>query len=135
MCRIIYLLLLVIAMHTTPAVAAERPNVIIMVADDLGWSDVGFHGGEIDTPSLDRLAAEGVELSRFYTTPICSPTRAALMTGRDPMRLGVAYGVIMPWMNIGIHPQEHFMSQSFQGVRVISASANSAATSRSSGKS
>ena len=85
-----------------------------MVADDLGWSDVGFHGGEIDTPSLDRLAAEGVELSRFYTTPICSPTRAALMTGRDPMRLGVAYGVIMPWMNIGIHPQEHFMPQSFQ---------------------
>jgi arylsulfatase A-like enzyme len=94
--------------------AAERPNVIIMVADDLGWSDVGFHGGDIDTPSLDRLAAEGVELSRFYTTPICSPTRAALMTGRDPMRLGVAYGVIMPWMNIGIHPAEHFMPQTFQ---------------------
>lgn len=93
--------------------AGERPNMIIMVADDLGWSDVGFHGGEIDTPSLDRLAAEGVELSRFYTTPICSPTRAALMTGRDPMRLGVAYAVIMPWMNIGIHPDEHFMPESF----------------------
>ena len=89
--------------------AAQRPNIIVMVADDLGWADVGFHGGEIDTPSLDRLAAEGVELSRFYTTPICSPTRAALMTGRDPMRLGVSYGVIMPWTNLGIHPQEHFM--------------------------
>jgi len=94
---------------------AERPNVIIMVADDLGWSDVGFHGNrDIDTPSLDRLAAEGVQLNRFYTTPICSPTRAALMTGRDPMRLGVAYGVILPWQNIGIHPDEHFMPQSFQ---------------------
>ncbi|MFT4517706.1 MAG: arylsulfatase B [Halioglobus sp.] len=92
----------------------ERPNIIIMVADDLGWSDVGFHGGEIDTPSLDRLAAEGVELSRFYTTPICSPTRAALMTGRDPIRLGVTYAVIMPWTNAGIHPEEHFMPQSFQ---------------------
>ena len=114
MCRINYLVLLFIALQATLTAAAERPNVIIMVADDLGWSDVGFHGGEIDTPSLDRLAAEGVELSRFYTTPICSPTRAALMTGRDPMRLGVAYGVIMPWMNIGIHPQEHFMPQSFQ---------------------
>lgn len=90
-----------------------RPNIIVMVADDLGWNDVGFHGGEIDTPSLDRLAREGVELSRFYTTPICSPTRAALMTGRDPMRLGVVYGVIMPWMNIGIHPDEHFMPESF----------------------
>jgi len=94
-------------------VDVQRPNIIIMVADDLGWSDVGFHGGDIDTPSLDRLAREGTELSRFYTTPICSPTRAALMTGRDPMRLGVAYGVIMPWMNTGIHPDEHFMPQSF----------------------
>lgn len=95
--------------------AAERPNIIVMVADDLGWSDVGFHGGDIDTPSLDRLASEGMELSRFYTTPICSPTRAALMTGRDPMRLGVVYGVIMPWMNHGIHPDEHFMPQTFLG--------------------
>ncbi len=47
-------------------------------------------------------------------SPICSPTRAALMTGRDPMRLGVVYGVIMPWMNNGIHPAEHFMPESFR---------------------
>ena len=93
--------------------AAERPNVIVMVADDLGWNDVGFHGGDIDTPSLDRLAAEGMELNRFYTTPICSPTRAALMTGRDPMKLGIAYGVILPWDTIGVHPDEHFLPQSF----------------------
>ncbi len=96
-----------------PSWAGERPNVIVMVADDLGWADVGYHGGEIDTPSLDRLAQEGVQLDRFYTTPICSPTRAALMTGRDPMRLGVAYGVIMPWHTIGVHPDEHFLPQSF----------------------
>ncbi len=94
--------------------AADRPNVIVMVADDLGWADVGFHGGDIETPSLDRLAAEGVELNRFYTTPICSPTRAALMTGRNPMRLGVAYGVILPWDTIGVHPDEHFMPESFR---------------------
>jgi arylsulfatase A-like enzyme len=94
--------------------AAERPNIIIMVADDLGWNDVGYHGGPIDTPSLNQLAAEGMQLDRFYTTPICSPTRAALMTGRDPIRLGVAYAVIMPWMNHGIHPDEQFMPQSFQ---------------------
>ena len=107
------------ALGFAPAVAgaavAEPPNVLIFVADDLGWADVGFHGEEsIETPSLDRLAREGVQLDRFYTTPICSPTRAALMTGRDPMRLGVAYGVIMPWHTIGIHPDEHFMPQSFQ---------------------
>jgi arylsulfatase B len=94
--------------------AAEQPNVIVMLADDLGWTDVGYHGGtDIDTPSLDRLAAEGVQLDRFYTTPICSPTRAALMTGRDPMRLGVAYGVIMPWHTFGVHPEETFLPELF----------------------
>jgi arylsulfatase A-like enzyme len=95
--------------------AAARPNVILFVADDLGWADVGFHGGkQIETPTLDRLAREGMQLDRFYTTPICSPTRAALLTGRDPMRLGIAYGVIMPWHNNGVHPDEHFMPQSFR---------------------
>lgn len=110
------LLSLVLLLCASSAVAESRPNVIVIVivADDLGWNDVGFHGGDIDTPSLDRLAREGVELNRFYTTPICSPTRAALMTGRDPMRLGVAYGVIMSWDNNGIHPDEHFLPQSFK---------------------
>ena len=99
----------------TGAWAADRPNVVIFLADDLGWADVGFHGEEvIQTPSLDRLAREGVQLDRFYSTPICSPTRAALMTGRDPMRLGVAYGVIMPWMTNGIHPDERFMPEAFR---------------------
>ena len=101
---------------TTADTAAKvaSPNIIIVVADDLGWNDVGFHGGDIDTPALDKLADEGVSLNRFYTTPICSPTRAALMTGRDPMRLGVAYSVILPWDNNGVHPEEHFMPESFR---------------------
>ena len=96
------------------AAAQDKPNVLIFVADDLGWADAGFHGGDIETPSLDRLAQEGVELSRFYTTPICSPTRAALMTGRDPIRLGIAYSVILPWDNIGVNPVEHMMPESFK---------------------
>ena len=98
----LYLLMTACALLSLPVQAEERPNVIVIVADDLGWNDVGYHGGDIDTPSLDLLAREGMQLDRFYTTPICSPTRAALMTGRDPMRLGVAYGVIMPWMNFSI---------------------------------
>ena len=99
----------------TAAETNARPNVVIFLADDLGWADVGFHGEDvIQTPSIDRLAEEGIELERFYSTPICSPTRAALMTGRDPMRLGVAYGVIMPWMTNGVHPDEHFMPESFR---------------------
>ena len=98
-------LVLIAATTALPAQAAppKQPNVIIFLADDLGWADVGYHGEEvIETPSIDRIAREGVELDRFYSTPICSPTRAALMTGRDPMRLGVAYGVIMPWMSNGV---------------------------------
>ncbi|MDG1654371.1 MAG: sulfatase-like hydrolase/transferase [Luminiphilus sp.] len=94
--------------------ASERPNFVVIVADDLGWADVGFHGNRvIETPSLDRIAAEGAQLDRFYTTPICSPTRAALMTGRDPIRLGVAYSTIMPWQNNGIHPDETFLPELF----------------------
>ena len=63
--------------------------MIIFLADDMGWADVGYKGSPIETPSLDRLAREGTRLDRFYATPVCSPTRAALMTGRDPMRLGI----------------------------------------------
>ena len=108
------LMTLLSLMISFTVVASDRPNVIVMVADDLGWADVGFHGNTvIDTPSLDRLAEEGVQLDRFYTTPICSPTRAALMTGRDPMRLGVAYGVIMAWHNNGVHPDETFLPELF----------------------
>mgnify|MGYP001183283247 CR=1 FL=1 len=107
--RTILAVIAVSILASAQVTAAERPNIIVIVADDLGWADVGYHGGNIDTPSLDRLAEQGVQLNRFYTTPICSPTRAALMTGRDPMRLGVAYGVIMPWDNIGVNPAEHFM--------------------------
>ena len=86
-----------------PATAAP-PNVIILLADDLGWADVGYHGGPIETPAIDRLAREGVQLDRFYSAPICSPTRAALMTGRDPLKLGIAYDQIHPWYSVGLAP-------------------------------
>jgi arylsulfatase A-like enzyme len=106
---------LVLLLLVSSARAAPHPNVNIFLADDLGWADVGFHGQQhIETPTLDRIAKEGVQLDRFYTPPICSPTRAALMTGRDPIRLGVVYAVILPWSNNGIHPDEHFMPESFQ---------------------
>src|SRR4051812_41227746 len=71
--------------------APPRPNVLLLVADDLGWADVSFNGGgggeaPIKTPNIDRIAASGVKLAQFYVQPLCSPTRAALMTGRYPMR-------------------------------------------------
>ena len=67
----------------------SRPNIVIFLADDQGWNDIGYHGSEIDTPNLDRLAASGVRLEQFYAYPTCSPTRAALLTGRNPSRYGI----------------------------------------------
>jgi arylsulfatase A-like enzyme len=65
------------------------PNVLLILADDLGWKDVGYHKSEIRTPNIDRIAEEGLELDRMYVQSTCSPTRAALMTGKSPIRLGV----------------------------------------------
>ncbi len=73
----------------TPSRSASTPNIIFVISDDLGWADVGFHGSEIRTPTLDRLAHEGVQLDRYYTYAVCSPTRAALMSGRSSLETGV----------------------------------------------
>ncbi|EQB01957.1 hypothetical protein L288_17195 [Sphingobium quisquiliarum P25] len=68
---------------------AKRPNFLLIVADDLGYSDLGAFGGEIDTPHLDALARAGVRLTDFHSAPACSPTRAMLMTGTDPHIAGI----------------------------------------------
>lgn len=64
-------------------------NVVFLMADDLGWNDVGYHGSEIRTPHIDSIAERGIRLDRYYATPLCSPTRAALLTGRNPLRYGI----------------------------------------------
>ncbi len=69
----------------------SAPNVIVMLCDDLGYSDVGCYGSEIPTPNLDRIAAEGLRYTDFHSTPMCSPTRAALLTGLEPHRAGLGY--------------------------------------------
>lgn len=67
----------------------RRPNILLILADDLGFSDIGCYGGEISTPNLDALAAEGVRLTQFYNTARCSPSRASLLTGLHPHQTGV----------------------------------------------
>src|SRR5688500_16525291 len=89
----------------------RKPNVVIIVADDLGWNTVGYHGGFVKTPNIDRIAKAGVELDRFYVSPMCSPTRAGLLTGKYPMRLGMARSVVRPWMNQGLPPQERTLPE------------------------
>jgi arylsulfatase A-like enzyme len=95
--------------------AADRPNIIFLLADDLGRMDVGFTGGtEIRTPNLDKLAKKGAVLDAFYVQPVCSPTRAALMTGRYPMRHGLQVGVVRPWANYGLPLEERTLAQALK---------------------
>ena len=69
--------------------AAERPNILLIVADDLGYSDLGCYGGEIATPNLDRLARQGLRFTQFYNNAICTGTRASLVTGLYPRQVGL----------------------------------------------
>lgn len=94
------------------APAADRPNVVLILADDLGRNDCGFMGGtQIKTPHLDRLAKAGAVLDAFYAQPVCSPTRAALLTGRYPMRHGLQVGVVRPWAQYGLPLDERTLPQ------------------------
>lgn len=67
----------------------DQPNILFIIADDLGWADVAFHGGNVPTPHLDRLRSEGMELRQHYVAPVCSPTRAGFLTGRYWSRFGI----------------------------------------------
>lgn len=84
----------------------KKPNILILLADDLGFGDVGFNGSDIQTPNLDRLANEGVKLDQFYSCPMCTPTRAGLMTGRYPLRYGLMRSVIPPYRDFGLSVNE-----------------------------
>src|SRR5687768_1463148 len=80
-----------ICLCTTSTRAADRPNLVIIFADDLGYGDLACFGSKINkTPNLDRMAADGVKLTQFHTTlPYCAPSRASLLTGRYPFRNGM----------------------------------------------
>ena len=94
------------------AIAADRPHIVHVVADDLGWKDVGFNGAtDIRTPNLDRLAADGARLTSFYAQPMCTPTRAAIMTGRYPFRYGLQTAVILSVADYGLDTSEWLMPQ------------------------
>ncbi len=72
-----------------------KPNIVLVVADDAGWHDVGYHGSEINTPNIDKLAENGVELNQFYVYPTCSPSRASLLTGKYASRFGIGEPIAM----------------------------------------
>ncbi len=98
----------------TAAAQDAPPNIVYIVADDLGWGDVGFRGSDIATPNLDALAKGGAVLEQFYTQPMCTPTRAALMTGRYPLRYGLQTGVIPAAGTYAIPMDEYLLPQVLQ---------------------
>jgi arylsulfatase A-like enzyme len=101
---------------TQSPAAPRKPNILIIVADDLGFADVGFNGGKIiATPNLDRLAATGVRLTDFRACPMCSPTRAGMLTGRWPSRFGIMRAVVPPWSKYGLPPNENTLPELLAG--------------------
>ena len=78
---VVFMALVVLAFHAGMTPGAERPNVVVFLADDLGYSDLGCYGGDIQTPNLDTLAKNGLRFTQFYNTARCWPTRAAILTG------------------------------------------------------
>ncbi len=116
-CLSLAVLIGVVAICPRDAVAqSAKPNVVFIMADDLGNADLGYRGGEIQTPYIDRLAKEGVRLESFYGEPVCTPSRAALMTGRYPMRYGLQTLVIFPSHTYGLPTDERTLPQALKDV-------------------
>lgn len=98
-----------------PATAeGMRPNIVYIIADDMGWRDAGFQGSDIKTPHLDSLAEEGARFGQFYVQPMCTPTRAAFITGRYPFRYGLQTGVIPAAGTYGLPLDEHLLPQALK---------------------
>ena len=99
---------------SAPVQVNKRPNILIILADDMGYADAGFNGGrQIKTPNLDKLAKAGTVLSSFYVQPVCSPTRASLMTGRYVAHTGV-YSVVRPRAQWGLPLSERTLAQALR---------------------
>ena len=89
-----------------PALASAQPNLILINIDDLGYADISPFGGKVPTPHLDRMAQEGMKLTSHYAAPVCSPSRAAMMTGCYPKRVLPISGVLFPASAVGLNPAE-----------------------------
>ncbi|NNJ27385.1 sulfatase-like hydrolase/transferase [Alienimonas chondri] len=86
----------------TSALSGRRPNVVVILVDDMGYSDIGCYGGEIETPNLDALAAGGLRFTQFYNQGRCCPTRASLLTGLQPHQAGIGHMTLPPGQETGV---------------------------------
>jgi len=114
-CVLLSLLILPVSLQAAENAAAVPPNIVYIVADDLGWKDIGYHGAtDIRTPALDSLASGGARLESFYVQPMCTPTRAALMTGRYPFRYGLQTVVIPSQGTYGLATDEYLLPEALK---------------------
>ncbi len=86
---VVSLLFVSLIQPEVPVKPTPKPNIVLIMVDDMGWSDIGCYGGEIPTPNLDRLAQGGLRFKQFYNTGRCCPTRASLLTGLYPHQAGI----------------------------------------------
>ena len=91
--------------------SADKPNIIFFLIDDLGWNDTGYQGADYSTPTLDKLATEGIRLKQYYVQPVCSPSRSALLAGKYAYNLGLAAGVITNGHPFGLGLDETTFAQ------------------------
>ena len=103
------LLFLLAAISLATPVSAAKPNFVIIFADDQGYGDLGCFGStKIETPNIDRMAKEGRKFTNFMVaSPVCTPSRAALLTGCYPKRVGMHEGVLFPQSKRGLNPEEY----------------------------
>lgn len=99
-------LLALLLASVAASASAEKPNIILINIDDLGYADISPFGGKVPTPHLDRMAQEGMKLTSHYAAPVCSPSRAAMMTGCYPKRVLPIPGVLFPAAAVGLNPNE-----------------------------
>jgi arylsulfatase A-like enzyme len=99
---------------TAAGAAGAQPNIVVILADDLGNADLSYRGSDIKTPNIDKLATGGVRLESFYGMPVCTPSRAALMTGRYAMRYGLQTLVIFPSHTYGLATDERTLPQALK---------------------
>ena len=97
----------------TSAKNATKPlHLILLVLDDVGWADVGYHGSDFATPNIDALSSSGIELDRMYAMPQCSPTRASLLTGRYAWNMGMQhFTTIFPGTSAGVPTENPMMPE------------------------
>ncbi|MDZ4402049.1 sulfatase [Prosthecobacter sp.] len=107
--------LLALLFALSPSLFAASPNIILINIDDLGYADISPFGGKVPTPQLDRMAKEGMKLTSHYAAPVCSPSRAAMMTGCYPKRVLPIPGVLFPAAAVGLNPSATTVAEVLKG--------------------